>query len=93
MIPELSRQTVESHAKLLKAEKNGNNTYGGGLLAEQISLLSGELPIPDPEVSVQIFFPGSEIDFQAELGLALAVFCSPHNSWKYSKERISDSTF
>ncbi|RAK96560.1 uncharacterized protein BO80DRAFT_366107 [Aspergillus ibericus CBS 121593] len=49
MIPELSRQTVESHAKLLKAEKSGNNTYGGDLLAKQISLLSGELPIPDPE--------------------------------------------
>lgn len=56
MIPELSHQTVENHAKLLKAEKNGNNTYVGDLLAEQISLLSTELPIPDPEVCVQIFF-------------------------------------
>lgn len=56
MIPELSSQAVESNAELLKTEENGNKTYGGDLLAEQISLLSGQLPIPDPPVCVQIVF-------------------------------------
>lgn len=56
MIPELSNQIVESRAVLLKTETNGNKTYGGDLLATQISLLSRELPIPDPEVCVRTFF-------------------------------------
>lgn len=56
MIPELSGQTAESNAVLLQTEENGNKTYGGELLAEQISLLSGQLPIPDPPVCVQITF-------------------------------------
>lgn len=56
VIPELSHQTVESCAELLKTEKNGNKTYGGDLLAAQISLLSRQLPIPDPEVCVRTFF-------------------------------------
>lgn len=50
MIPELSNKTVEEPAKILRTEKNGNKTYGGDLLAGQISLLSEQLPIPDPEV-------------------------------------------
>lgn len=50
MIPEISDKTVENSAKILRTEKNGNKTYGGDLLAEQISLLSEQLPIPDPEV-------------------------------------------
>lgn len=49
MIPELSNQTVESRAELLRTENNGNKTYGGDLLAAQISLFSRQLPIPDPE--------------------------------------------
>ncbi|KAL2801716.1 hypothetical protein BJX63DRAFT_416693 [Aspergillus granulosus] len=49
MIPELSHQAVENRAALLKTEKNGNKTYGGDLLGAQISLLSRQLPIPDPE--------------------------------------------
>ncbi|KAL4811670.1 hypothetical protein BDW67DRAFT_179393 [Aspergillus spinulosporus] len=49
MIPELSNQAVEDCAELLKTEKNGNKTYGGDILAAQISLLSSQLPIPDPE--------------------------------------------
>lgn len=56
MIPELLSQEVESNAELLKTEENGNKTYGGDLLAEQISLLSGQLPIPDPPVCVHIVF-------------------------------------
>jgi hypothetical protein len=52
MIPELSGQTVRNPAELLKTEKNGNKTYGGALLAKSISLLSGQLPIPDPEVRI-----------------------------------------
>ena len=78
MIPELSRQTVESHAKLLKAEKSGNNTYGGDLLAKQISLLSGELPIPDPEVCVQIlFFVEVRLIFKQNWGWRLLYFAVP----------------
>lgn len=49
MIPELSQQNSGNYAKVLKTEKNGNKTYGGDLLGEQISLISGQLPIPDPE--------------------------------------------
>ncbi|KAL3429148.1 hypothetical protein BDV09DRAFT_50781 [Aspergillus tetrazonus] len=49
MIPELSNQAVEDCAELLKTEKNGNKTYGGHILATQISLLSRHLPIPDPD--------------------------------------------
>ncbi|KAL5335637.1 hypothetical protein BJX70DRAFT_312432 [Aspergillus crustosus] len=49
MIPELSKQPVEESAEILRTEKNGNKTYGGDLLAKQISLLSKQLPIPDPE--------------------------------------------
>lgn len=56
MIPELSSQTVGTRAELLRAEKNGNKTYGGDLLGEQISLLSRQLPIRDPQVCVQDFF-------------------------------------
>ncbi|KAI2707451.1 hypothetical protein CBS147333_9341 [Penicillium roqueforti] len=49
MIPDLSGEPAENHAELLKMEANGNKTYGGTLLAEQISLMSGQLPISDPE--------------------------------------------
>ena len=55
MIPELSGGHAEDHAELLKTEANGNKTYGGTLLAEQISLMSRQLPIPDPEVCVSSF--------------------------------------
>lgn len=55
-IPELSSQTVETRAELLRTAENGNKTYGGNLLAKQISLLSRQLPIRDPEVCVQTFF-------------------------------------
>ncbi|KAJ5713582.1 uncharacterized protein N7483_010763 [Penicillium malachiteum] len=48
MIPEISEET-ENQAELLKTEGNGNKTYGGESLAEQISLISSQLPIPDPE--------------------------------------------
>lgn len=58
MIPELSGQTLRNRAEILKTETNGNKTYGGTLLAKSISLLSGQLPIPDPEVCVQAFLHG-----------------------------------
>ncbi|PWY75278.1 hypothetical protein BO94DRAFT_474406 [Aspergillus sclerotioniger CBS 115572] len=48
-IPELSKHTVEKPAEILKIDEDGNKTYGGDVLAKQISLLSGQLPISDPE--------------------------------------------
>ncbi|KAJ5976633.1 hypothetical protein N7481_010340 [Penicillium waksmanii] len=54
MIPELSQQNPENCAESLKTEKNGNKTYGGDLLAEQISLISRQLPIPDPDCLQQL---------------------------------------
>lgn len=56
MIPELLAQAADNRANVLKTEKNGNKTYGGDLLVEQISLLSRQLPIPDPQVCVLTFF-------------------------------------
>jgi hypothetical protein len=50
MIPELSDETADNCAELLKTEVNGNKTYGGQLLATQITLLSEQLPITNPEV-------------------------------------------
>lgn len=61
MIPDLSTENsedaenaenAENHAVLLKTEENGNKTYGGPLLMEQISLIAAQLPIPDPEVYI-----------------------------------------
>lgn len=61
MIPDLSTEhtedtenaeNAENHAVLLKKEENGNKTYGGSLLMEQVSLIAGQLPIPDPEVYI-----------------------------------------
>jgi hypothetical protein len=93
MIPDLSGEPAENHAELLKTEANGNKTYGGTLLAEQISLMSGQLPIPDPEVCVSSTLVVMEINVRIELGLAFTLLRSSYNSRNRGKERISHSTF
>lgn len=93
MIPELSQQNPQNCAEPLKTEKNGNKTYGGDLLAEQISLISGQLPIPDPDVCESISIFAAETNFWVELGLAFTLLRSADNSWKRAEKRIPHSTF
>lgn len=81
MIPDLSDQPIENRATLLETEDSGNKTYGGALLAEQITLLSKHLPISDPEVcALRIVFNANWTNNLLEMGLAFAIFHSTHDS-------------